>query len=326
VEVSVIGQMTTAAGSEIYWENSVPVCPDCGNDSEIITDEKHGRSICGSCGMVVVEQLIMDESEWRNFSNDKSSDKKDRNRVGGPASGLHDEHGVSTVIEKTGSGAALSKLQNQFTMNRQQQAIIEGYDLLQNFADMMALGSSITTRAKEIFRAVMEIPAFKARDRKALVTACLFFACRQANVERMIKELCQVTDADPKTVGNLLGKIKRTESVLPLLKRAKGPSLTAASPAQYMIRFCGQLKLDANFSGKATEVAERLEKKGLLVGRNPATRSAICIHVLCAAQKDSPCYRSEKEICDVTGIAEQTLRKAYKDILQHVPELLESVV
>ncbi|PKP58630.1 MAG: hypothetical protein CVT89_02515 [Candidatus Altiarchaeales archaeon HGW-Altiarchaeales-2] len=39
------------------------VCPNC--ESYFVTDKKHGEIRCDKCGMILEEQIISSENEWR---------------------------------------------------------------------------------------------------------------------------------------------------------------------------------------------------------------------------------------------------------------------
>ena len=73
-------------------------CPDCRGGGAIIDDPKSGRKICTSCGLVLENQMISEQSEWRTFAdNDRSG--PDPNRVGAAQHYLLEEHGdLSTTI------------------------------------------------------------------------------------------------------------------------------------------------------------------------------------------------------------------------------------
>ena len=78
-------------------------CPDCRGGGEIIDDSKSGRKICTSCGLVLENSLISEQSEWRTFADgDKSG--PDPNRVGAAQHYLLQESGdLSTTIGSKGN-------------------------------------------------------------------------------------------------------------------------------------------------------------------------------------------------------------------------------
>ena len=78
-------------------------CPDCRGGGDIIDDPKSGRKICTSCGLVLENSLISEQSEWRTFADgDKSG--PDPNRVGAAQHYLLQESGdLSTTIGSGGN-------------------------------------------------------------------------------------------------------------------------------------------------------------------------------------------------------------------------------
>ncbi|MFX1452026.1 MAG: TFIIB-type zinc ribbon-containing protein, partial [Promethearchaeota archaeon] len=72
------------------------VCPECGNESNIVNDDTRGEIICGNCGIVISEKVIDQGPEWRAF-NTLERDK--RSRVGSPISYTIHDKGLSTMID-----------------------------------------------------------------------------------------------------------------------------------------------------------------------------------------------------------------------------------
>jgi hypothetical protein len=154
----------------------------------------------------------------------------------------------------------------------------------------------------------------------------LFFACRQAGADRSIKEIVRFTGADERKVGKLNSRMKDAETIVPLLKRSRGPAMAATKASQFIDRYCGSLKLDAQFSSHAFDIASRMERSALLEGRNPSTLAAACILIaMFNKQLANPQYvRSETDIAKVAGVSESTVRKAYRDLQPYLNILLET--
>jgi transcription initiation factor TFIIB len=234
--------------------------------------------------------------------------------------------GLSTAIDAGGNGAALSRAQAAISANREQQRLAEGFDQIRNYGDMMRISPSMILRAQEIFRETIKLTQFKSRDRNIVISSALFFACRQASADRSIKEVIRFTGADERQVGKLNSKMKLAESIVPLLKRSRGPAMTYTKPSQFMDRFCGSLKLEAQFTAHAIDIATRMETAALLEGRNPSTLAAACILIgMFNKQRTNPQYvRSESDIARVAGVSESTVRKAYRDLQPYLHILIDS--
>jgi len=71
-------------------------CPQCNNvdQGDFVLDKKNGDVICGNCGMVVMESLMHEGSQYRNFEGET-----DRNHHGDLANPLYsDAHNMSTSL------------------------------------------------------------------------------------------------------------------------------------------------------------------------------------------------------------------------------------
>lgn len=73
-----------------------------------------------------------------------------------------------------------------------ERSLIEGFEEISEFAHRMDLSDSVQLRAKEIFKQMHESKVLRGRNRLLIVTACLFVACRDENVDRSRKEMCRV--------------------------------------------------------------------------------------------------------------------------------------
>ncbi|MEM3569868.1 MAG: TFIIB-type zinc ribbon-containing protein, partial [Candidatus Jordarchaeales archaeon] len=80
-------------------------CPQCGS-KKIVEDKRSGEIYCSECGFVLVQKLLDETKEWREFG-DEESEKRDR--VGSPLSTAIYDYGLSTTLE-TGIKDATGKV------------------------------------------------------------------------------------------------------------------------------------------------------------------------------------------------------------------------
>ena len=115
-------------------------CPDCRGGGDIIDDPKSGRKICTSCGLVLENQLISDQSEWRTFAdNDRGG--PDPNRVGQAAHYLLSDGGdLSTTI---GDNSKLSNAQRAVGGNTAQSKLSRGIRDISNYCSRMSLPKDV---------------------------------------------------------------------------------------------------------------------------------------------------------------------------------------
>jgi len=83
------------------------------------------------------------------------------------------------------------------------------------------------------------------------------------------------------------------------------------TPQDYISRFCSELKLSGDVKAKTTEILKEAADKELTSGRGPTGIAAASLYiatVLCGER------RTQREIADVAGVTEVTIRNRYKEL------------
>jgi|TARA_B110000014_G_C19770505_1_gene400944 transcription initiation factor TFIIB len=86
-------------------------------------------------------------------------------------------------------------------------------------------------------------------------------------------------------------------------------------PEDYISRFCSGLGLDAEVEAKAYELIKAAQEKELTSGRGPTGIAASIIYiasVLCGKR------RTQREVAEVAGVTEVTIRNRYKELIQNL--------
>lgn len=81
---------------------SLSVCNDCGSD-DIWEDQKNGCVVCQQCGVVLSSQLISEEPEWRDFTDDDENGRSLNQTIVSRVNTNEDEddpdfQGLSTIM------------------------------------------------------------------------------------------------------------------------------------------------------------------------------------------------------------------------------------
>lgn len=188
--------------------NKSEMCPDCREQGVIICDNSEGTQICSSCGMVVESRILSDEAEWRNFSNDGSSKKNDRNRVGEMSDVWLENHVTSTTFIK--SSKKLQHLNMLTQINKGDQILVSAFSTLKLICETFSLRSSVVERAKEITKELYDIEQLKTRSNTLNMLAVVYLACREAGHIKSIKELITFDRSfKEKDLGKTINKLKK---------------------------------------------------------------------------------------------------------------------
>lgn len=198
------------------------------------------------------------------------------------------------------------------------------FDELQNMADLVGVNRNVSDTAKQLYKRADEEKIFRGnRSMQAHVAACIFIACRQFRVPRTFKEVIHLTGVHDKTfiaaVKVLKQKFEGTGIAAVTASQRGAPtgappeSLSAdqiaASAEDIVVRFCSNLALPANVQTAACEVVRKVTNLGILTGRSPITVATSCIYFTAALLNQ---YKSASEISKIGGIAEGTVKFAYK--------------
>jgi transcription initiation factor TFIIB len=278
-------------------------CSDC-NDPQppIVEDFAAGDLICGNCGLVLGDRIIDTRSEWRTFSNDEGGD--DPSRVGAAADPLLGGNQLDTVISRRdgGSGSArdLSKIQaKSVSLTKGDRNVLKAFKEISSMCDHIGLPKIIADISKQIYKRVEDEKLVRGKSNEVVMAACIFIACRQENVPRTFKEICALTRVPKKEIGRCFK----------LLCRELETDVKGMSGKDLIVRFCSNLGVGMEVEKAASELALSSRDISGLAGKSPVSVAAACIYLVCNLHGVP---RSAKEISEIAGVSEITIKGAYK--------------
>ena len=83
----------------------------------------------------------------------------------------------------------------------------------------------------------------------------------------------------------------------------------------FTARFCSKLELPPEIEAKCNEYIQQLEDKEMESGRGPVGLAASCIYV---ASVVGGSRRTQREVAEVAGVTEVTIRNRYKEIVNNL--------
>jgi transcription initiation factor TFIIB len=86
-------------------------------------------------------------------------------------------------------------------------------------------------------------------------------------------------------------------------------------PADYIPRFCSRLGLGSKVEVKAIQILKKAKKKGLISGKGRVGIAAAAIYIAAILSGKK---RTQREIADVIGITEVTVRSRQKEIAEEL--------
>lgn len=288
-------------------------CPEC-NCRHLTKAYDRGELVCEGCGLVINEQLIDQGPEWRAFDFDQI---EKRTRTGPPMTYTIHDKGLSTEIgwkNKDAYGKSiphrnraqfyrLRKLQRRTRIsNAVERNLTTAMIELERITSAMGLPRNVREMAASTYRNAMNKNMIRGRRVEAVVAATVYFACRQSGIPRTLNEIASFSKSEKKEIG-------RTYRFLAKKLKLK---LLPTHPEDYISRFCSKLGLSSKAQAKVTEIIRDASNKKLTSGKGPIGITAAAIYVAAIICNEK---RAQKEIAEVTGVTDVTIRKRCRELV-----------
>ncbi|XP_046440209.1 transcription initiation factor IIB-like [Daphnia pulex] len=289
------------------------ICCPSHPDAPLVDDCHAGDQICSECGLVVGDRVVDVGSEWRTFSNEAGN--ADPSRVGGAENTLLNGTNLTTIIGPSTSGGGTSfnetggaVYKNRQTMSSSDRTLVNAFKEISNMADRINLPRTIVDRANLLFKSVHDGKNLKGHSTDASASACLYIACRQEGVPRTFKEICAVSKIGKKEIGRCFK----------LILKALETSVEIIKTSDFMPRFCSNLGLPAVVQRNASHIGGKAVELDVVPGRSPISVAAAAIYMASHASENK---LTKKEIGDIAGVADVTIRQSYELMYPRAAEL-----
>lgn len=286
-------------------------CPECGG-VKLFWNKEKGEIICKECGLVVEEKMIDFGQEWREFDGDAAARRR---RTGAPMTYTQYDRGLGTEVGRKVDLYQLgTKDRNKFFRLRKWQyristAIERNLKLalgeLKRVSSYLKLPDSVEEEAARIYTLAVQRGLVRGRSMESVVAGALYAACRRHEVPRTLDELSEASGIEKKEIG-------RTYR---FVTRELGITILPSNPADYIARFASALKLNAETQSKAIEILDRAQRSELTSGRGPTGIAAAALYVSALVYGEK---RTQREVADVAGVTEVTIRNRYKELLDEL--------
>ncbi|RLI97438.1 MAG: hypothetical protein DRO96_00795, partial [Candidatus Aenigmatarchaeota archaeon] len=97
------------------------------------------------------------------------------------------------------------------------------------------------------------------------------------------------------------------------ISRKMGMRILPAKAASYIPRFASMLNLSDRVQVKAINILKKARKKDVISGKGPCGCAAAAIYIASVLEGER---RTQREVADVVGVTEVTIRNRYKEIAE----------
>ena len=285
-------------------------CKNC-KSTKLEIDNAKGHMVCTECA-VINEEYLDDSPEITNNEGEGSN----KSRYGAPTSFFYPKSSLGTKIVSKGYNR-MSLIQKQGQMPYKEKSLMDVLETIQYKCKVYGITQSIIDSAKILYKKVSESVHVKGKrkgkniimrciNRRSMIAACLFHACKLQKETRSPKEIADIYDLEIKHVNRGCRKFADIIDASTLFYQIK-----CSQSSDFIERFAKKLNIDKQYINISKDVSDNIHKLDLASTHEPPSIAAGCI-LLVAQYYNIPL--SKKHISDIFGISDVTISKTFRKI------------
>ena len=285
-------------------------CPEC-KSLNIRYDNMRGETVCESCGTVLSESMIDVTQEWRAFDEDQRSR---RVRTGAVLTPTKHDQGITTEIGK-GRGelfkVASKKRAQYYRLTKWHKRLIKSRDRnlsfalseLQRLVSILNLSKAIHERVARLYQQAVNKGLVRGRSTESIIAALLYTTCREEGAPRTLDEISKAAGINKKDIGKTYRYIARKLKIRILPAKAQ----------DYVPRVGSLLGLSERVQVRAVDVLDDASKYDVTSGKGPIGVAAAALYIAAVLAGEK---KTQREVADVIGVTEVTIRNRYKEMVE----------
>jgi transcription initiation factor TFIIB len=285
-------------------EKDVKCCDDRCNYMQ-----GNGVILCKVCENTISN--IVESPEWKFYGHESRG--SDQNRCGMPTNELLPKSSLGSSVNVKSYSESSNKIgmyQRWNSMPYKERSLYKVF----NDIDIKCLSNDlpriIATTAKSLYRIISETKIKRGANRRGIIAACVYNACKECGVPRTINELSQLFDIDSKimTKGckNYTETMRLSKTDISRIQNTKSIDLS-----DFIERFCHNLGIGTKVVSVIQSIAELCQDLNLVSDNTPPSMASGCIYLYVRTHEIEI---TKKEIADICKISEVTVNKCYKKI------------
>jgi transcription initiation factor TFIIB len=288
----------------------VDKCPECASKN-LVHDSDTGETICGTCGLVLYEQMLDKGPEWRAFTQ---QEKSSRNRVGLPASYSIQDKGLSTTISQVdrdsfGRKLPLATRLQMWRLRKWQirsrvhssndRNLSKAMAELERLSDKVNVSPLIREKAAVIYRKALDKALIRRGSIVSFVAAALYVACRKSGTPRTLSEIAESSLVNRKDVTRCYR----------LLVQELDFHMPISDPLTYVSKIAEKKGISGKTQGVAIGILGEARRKRFATGKDPIGIAAAALYIACLQHNEKI---TRKEIAEAAGVTGVTVGNRYR--------------
>ena len=291
------------------------ICCD-NNKNHLVSD---GMIVCKLCNNTVTN--IIDSAEWRYYGSGDSK-ASDPTRCGMPVNQLLPESSVGSFISTRGSRNLsmykVRKYQQWGGMPYKERTLLKVFQDITRVCNKIGIPEMIIKESHVLYKIVSTTKITRGSNRKGIIAACVYFACKINNVPRSTNEVASIFSITPTIMTK---GCKKFQEIMQLQKVDinRIHNTNTINMDDFIDRFCSNLKLNTDDILTIKHISYLSQIYNLVNDNTPPSMAAGCIYLYI---KEVNYNIHKKNIADVCKISEVTINKCYKKLEIHKEKLL----
>jgi transcription initiation factor TFIIB len=315
-------QNLTPANNNIRSGAAV-VCPICNRNDKVITDTESGEIICSNCGTVISDKVEDASHLERRIFNGGGQIEETRARTGAPTSLARHDMGLATMVGKENRDASGTKIDPSinYAMQRlrtcdsrvqlsapSEKSRREAFMLLDTLKDKLGLSDAVIENTAYLYRKAQQRKFLRGRSISGVVCTATYIACRDLGISKTMREIAAASNVKQKNIARVYRQLVREFDY-------KVPNI---DPIKCVARVANNAKLAEKTKRQAINIMQKVTENEISAGKDPMGLAATVIYISCIKTGENI---TQKEISNVAGITEVTLRNRYKDLKNRLTDL-----
>jgi transcription initiation factor TFIIB len=182
------------------------------------------------------------------------------------------------------------------------------FKLLNTLKDKLGLSDAIVEKVAYIYRKAQERGFVRGRSIPAVLAAAVYIVYRDFGVPKTMKDIATVSNIKRKNIARVYRQL-----LLELDYKVPNPD-----PVKCIAKIANKGNLTEKTKRHALDIMEKVTENEISAGKDPMGLAATVLYMSCIKTGENI---TQKEISNVAGVTEVTLRNRFKDLKNHLTDL-----
>jgi len=147
---------------------------------------------CKICNNTITN--IVTNAEWKYYGTNNSN-TQDPTRCGMPVNTLLPESSVGSTVSFKNNSASMNQIRRYQQWNGmpyKERSLYKVFTEITETCKRNHIPNIIINEAKSLYTIISETKISRGANRKGIIAACVYFACKECNVPRSSKEIAEI--------------------------------------------------------------------------------------------------------------------------------------